>query len=280
IVQRVSGGAGGGAVGVRRVGGSEPGGVGGERSAAEFSAGPGGRSVMRGAGVSAVQRGMLQGAAICGRGEFVARGVGRGAAGCRAWRGHVGNFGDADFRAGVDEFLDSERRARALRDGARWNFFQDRRWHTSEIPHAGAGAAFSGSAGKRAGAERNVRGADQPVHFRGLDFLWAGGGGAVPVAPEGTGNGAAVPLLGVSVGARGVRVGRAGAHREFVAGAAGALDDWIDADTRGVAVLPVVGAQSGGLRIEQILAADLIEGRECLGPAADDLFRGYTGLEI
>src|SRR5208337_321200 len=81
-----------------------------------------------------------------------------------------------------------------------------------------------------------------------MDLLRAGGGGAVPAAPDGTGDGAAVPLLGLSVDSRSIRARSAGAHVQYLAAAPRALDDWIVADPGGVAILPVVDAQIGGSR--------------------------------
>src|SRR5208283_2114631 len=79
-----------------------------------------------------------------------------------------------------------------------------------------------------------------------MDFLRAGSGGPFPIAADGTRHGAAVPLLGISVGAGCVCVGSTGADGEFVAGPAGTVDDWAAADRGGVAVLPLVGAENGG----------------------------------
>jgi hypothetical protein len=74
-----------------------------------------------------------------------------------------------------------------------------------------------------------------------VDFLWVSGGGAVPVASDGAGYAAAVPVLGISVGPGVVCVGGAGVDVQYLAGPAGAVVDWVVADFGGVAVLLVLG---------------------------------------
>ena len=64
---------------------------------------------------------------------------------------------------------------------------------------------FQGVPGRTDGAHRNVRRADKLIYFCRVDFLWAGCGGAVPIAQNGTGHAASVSLLGISMGARNIR---------------------------------------------------------------------------
>ena len=74
-----------------------------------------------------------------------------------------------------------------------------------------------------------------------MDFLRAGGGGAVPAAAKGAGYAAAVSMLGISLGAGIICFGGVGADDEYLVAAARAVFDWVVVNGRGVAVLPVLG---------------------------------------
>src|SRR6202166_854426 len=138
------------------MGRSEPGRLGSGESATEHSAGARWWRIAGGDHLSAFQRGLPEGASVCERGKFGACGLGR----CRTRSGPrgggVGDPGDGDFGAGFDELVGLERGAGALCDGARWNFFQDCGWDSSEVPDTGAGADFSVRAGEPDGTDGNV----------------------------------------------------------------------------------------------------------------------------
>ena len=207
IVQRISGGAGGGAVGVRRVGGFESGGFGGERSAAEFSAGAGGRSVVRGAGVCIVQRGLLQGAAVCSvansphvASDRGARVVGHGAATWVTLAMLISALGSMN-----SSILSGARVPYAMaRDGI---FFRIADGIHPKYRTPARALIFQGVLASVLALSGTFEELTNLFIFAGWIFYGLAVVALFPVAPDGAGNGAAVPLLGVSVGARGFVLG-------------------------------------------------------------------------
>src|SRR5713101_8867663 len=137
----------------------------------------------------------------------------------------------------LDEFVGVERRARGIRHGTRWNFFQDCRRHPPKIPHARPLPAFSGRAGKFDGADGNIRRADQSFYFCRMDLLCLRRRRALSNAQNRTGFAAPLPLLGLSLGSGPVRGRRARAYRKYLAGSPRPLLDWLALDSRRASVL-------------------------------------------
>src|SRR2546429_4520420 len=237
-LQRVSCGAGSRIVGLRRLGRSQPCRLRSGKPAEKFPARAGRRSRICRRGLSAVQRGLFESAAVRNRGGIAAHRV-------RCDRAHQGSHcGQLDhachghLRAGLDEFVGAKRSARGLRDGPRRNLFQDRRRHPPEIPHARSLAAFPGRAGKFDGPYRNIRRTYKSLYFCRLDILRSSSGGLVSNAQDRTRSAAPLSLLGLPLGPGPVRGRRVGAHAQYLARTSRPLLDRLAADSRRTSLLP------------------------------------------
>src|SRR6266567_1151286 len=214
------------------MGRSESGRVRSGKPAKEFSSRSRRRSRICRCNLFALQRRLLEGIAVRNRRLLPAH---RLRCRCTHQRGHrrrLDHFRHGYLRSGLDEFLRPQWSARRLRHGPRWNFFQDRRGHPSEIPHARALAALSRRTGKFDGVDGNIRRVDQSFYFCCMDLLCFRRCRALSHAQNRTRFAAPLSLLGLSLGPRPLRRRRACSHLQYLARAPRPLLHWLAPDPR------------------------------------------------
>src|SRR5262249_20572380 len=155
-------------------------------------------------------------------------------------RGGVGYSGDGGVRVHDAQFVDFDGGESAVCDGARRSFFSRYRVDSPAASDFFRGDCVSSDGGMLACADGTIRGFVLAGRFCAVDFLCAGGCLGVRLAAQGAGVGSTLPHVGISGGAGDLRVRSGCAYGESVAAAAGTVDDWIGADSRRAAVLPLL----------------------------------------